>query len=100
LPCHIKLSREALRHLRALTANQRALVADAIRRQSPYQPSTETRNRKPLRTNPLADWELRVPDLRVYYVIREGDEPRVEIRAIGVKVRDRVYLGGEEADLP
>lgn len=48
--------------------------------------------------NPLARYELRIGDLRVYY---EVDERRrvVEIRAVGVKDRNRVLIGGEEVDL-
>ena len=57
-----------------------------------------TRNRKPLQSNPLARFELRIAELRVYYKV---DEERrvVEIRAVGIKDRDRVFIGGEEIDL-
>ncbi len=46
--------------------------------------------------NPLAGWELRVQALRVYYDV-EGNE--VLVRAVGVKRGNRVFVGGEEADL-
>jgi hypothetical protein len=35
----------------------------------PYKALEETRNRKPLRDNPLADWELRVGRFRVFYEV-------------------------------
>lgn len=57
-----------------------------------------TRNRKVLRANLLAPWELRIGDLRVYYEI-EDDPERVVVKAIGVKDRDRVRIGGEEVEL-
>ena len=59
----------------------------------------ETPNRKPLRPNPLALWELRIGDLRVYYDVEEDPEPQVAIVAIGIKRRNRVYIAGELYDL-
>ena len=57
----------------------------------------ETRNRKRLRANPIAPWELRVRDMRVLY---EVDEPGVvTVLAIGMKRGNRVYIGGEEIEL-
>ncbi|NEQ28697.1 MAG: addiction module toxin RelE [Microcoleus sp. SIO2G3] len=67
-----------------------------------YQPTTETRNRKPMRLNALAGWELRIANLRVYYDVVESDlESRqiVLVRAIGIKDRNKVFIGGEEVDL-
>jgi hypothetical protein len=43
-----------------LTARQRATVFDAVERQLADEPSKETRNRKPLKPNPVAPWELQV----------------------------------------
>jgi len=61
-------------------------------------PTVVTKNRKALRPNPLARFELRIGALRVYY---EVDEARrvVEIRAVGIKDRDQVIIGGGEIDL-
>ena len=59
----------------------------------------ETRNRKPLRPNPLASWELRIGDLRVYYDVEEDPEQQVNIVAIGMKRRNRVSIGGELYDI-
>ena len=64
-----------------------------------HQPTVETRNRKPMRPNPLAPWELRIGNLRVYYDVEEDPEPVVYIRAIGVKERDRVRIGKEVIEL-
>jgi hypothetical protein len=47
----------------------------------------------------LAEWELRVRNLRVYYDVWDVDDPFVLIVAVGVKIRDRVFVDGEEADL-
>ena len=59
----------------------------------------ETRNRKPMRPNPVAPWELRVREFRVYYDIVEQPEPLVTILAVGVKKRNRVRIGGKEFEL-
>lgn len=95
----IEYSPETVRHLRSLTARQRAIVFDAVDEQLAHQPTLETRNRKPMRPNPLAPWELRIGELRVYYDVEETPKPVVLIRAIGVKDRNRVLIGNEEIEL-
>jgi mRNA-degrading endonuclease RelE of RelBE toxin-antitoxin system len=59
---------------------------------------TLSRNRKSMRPNALAGWELRVGDIRVLYNVVEEDE-KVEIVAIGVKVRSKLLIDGEEVNL-
>jgi mRNA-degrading endonuclease RelE of RelBE toxin-antitoxin system len=99
LAYRLEFSPETEGHLRALTANQRSQVLSAIETQLAHQPAVETRNRKPMRPNVLATWELRVRNLRVYYVVNEEPEQVVSIRAIGIKVRNRVRIGDEEVEL-
>ena len=77
-------------HLRALTARQRSLD---------HQPWLETRNRKPMRPDPLAPWELRVEELRVYYDVTVEPEGIVTILAVGIKDRSRIIIDGEEVEL-
>ena len=95
----IEYSPEAEEHLRLLTARQQATVLDTVETQLGDQPKAETRNRKPMRPNPLAPWELRIGDLRVYYDVAEKPQPLVSIRAIGVKERNRVRIGREVIEL-
>ena len=95
----IEYSPETLEHFRTLTARQRATVLEAVDLQLAHQPTAETRNRKPMRPNPLAPWELRIGILRVYYDVEEAPEPRVLIRAVGIKERNRVRIGGKELEL-
>jgi mRNA-degrading endonuclease RelE of RelBE toxin-antitoxin system len=99
VPYQIQYSPEVEDHLRALTARQRAIVLDAVDEQLAHQPAVETRNRKAMRPNPLAPWELRIGVLRVYYEIEEVPERRVTVMAVGVKARNRVRIGGEEVEL-
>jgi mRNA-degrading endonuclease RelE of RelBE toxin-antitoxin system len=98
MPFRIVYGRETEQHLNSLTARQRATVMDAVDRQLSDQPVTPTRNRKPMRANPLASWELRVGNLRVYYDVNES-EATVNILAIGIKRRERVWIGGQEYKL-
>lgn len=86
-------------HLRSLTARQEAIVLDAIAQQLEHEPTRQTRNRKRLRPNPLANWELRVGNLRVYYRVATDPEPEVVVVAIAVKVGNRAWVGGEELKL-
>ena len=92
----IEYAPATLDHFRALSAMQRATVLAAADVQLWHEPTVETRNRKPMRPNPLAPWELRVGSLRIYYDVEPEPEPRVLIRAVGVKERNRVRIGGQE----
>ncbi|MCK6629060.1 MAG: hypothetical protein L6R45_28270 [Anaerolineae bacterium] len=83
MPYRIEYSREAIDHLRDLSARQRSIVFDAVDEQLLYEPTVETRNRKLMRPNPLAIYELRVGDLRVYYDVEDDPETAVVIRAVG-----------------
>jgi mRNA-degrading endonuclease RelE of RelBE toxin-antitoxin system len=51
-----------------------------------------------LRENPLADWELRVGEYRVFYDI-DDDPGIVMILAIGVKSHNALRIEGEEIQL-
>ena len=90
---------EALEHLAALDAGERSAVLDAVDRQLSHEPTTPTRNRKLLRANALAPWELRVGMLRVYFDVAGSPDFIVTVRAVGRKVRSQVLIGGEEVDL-
>ena len=82
-----------------MSARQQKMIVETVDEQLRFQPGVETRNRKPMRPNPLAPWELRVGSLRVYYDIAEAPEPIVSIRAVGVKRGSRVRIGKEEIQL-
>ncbi|NJL57697.1 addiction module toxin RelE [bacterium] len=63
-----------------------------------YEPTVPTRNRKEMRPNSTAVWELQIGNLRVYYDVDEEEEI-VDIRAIGVKEGNQVRIGGEIIEL-
>ena len=95
----VEYSPATAEHLEVLTARQRSIVFDAVEEHLRYQPGVETRNRKPMRPNPVAPWELRIGELRVYYEIGPEPENVVTILAVGVKDRNRVLIGGKEIEL-
>jgi mRNA-degrading endonuclease RelE of RelBE toxin-antitoxin system len=95
----IEYSPDAEEHLRFLTARQCAIVLDTVDEQLMHQPTVETRNRKPMRPNALAPWELRIGELRVYYDVEEAPEQMVYIRAVGIKEANRVRIAGEVIEL-
>ena len=94
MPYRIEFSPEAEAHLDRLTARQRSLVLDSVDRRLTHQPDAETRNRKRMQPNPIAEWELRLAHLRVYYDVETEPEPVVLIRAVGIKDRNVVRIGG------
>lgn len=74
-------------------------MLDTVERQLRYQPTVETRNRKPMRPNPVAPWELRIGALRVYYDVEDEPGPVVYILAVGIKERNKVKIGKEVISL-
>lgn len=92
---HIEYSPDTEEHFRVLTTRQQAIILDTVEEQLRYQPTVETRNRKPMRPNPIAPWELRIGTLRVYYDVENKPKRIVCIRAIGIKERNNVKIGKE-----
>ena len=84
------------RHMTFLTARQRTTILNAIERHLTHEPLVKTRNRKPLDPNDLAPWELRAGNLRAFYEVPERLPEVVMVLAVGVKVREKLYIAGEE----
>ena len=95
----IEFAESVREQLRSLPAQQRTLVLDSIERQLMHEPLLETRNRKALRPNPLAPWELRVGDLRVFYEVAEDQNDIVRILAVGQKRGNRLLIAGKEVKI-
>jgi mRNA-degrading endonuclease RelE of RelBE toxin-antitoxin system len=94
----VRFSEDAERHLRGLSARAQRIVVTAIEDQLTHQPTLPTRNRKLLRPNPLAAWELRVQEFRVLYNVEE-DAVRVLVVAIASKAGNKFIIEGEEYSL-
>jgi len=95
----IQFAKSAEEHFADLTARQQAIVLNAIKVQLRHEPTRETRNRKPLRPNPLAPWELRVGFLRVFYEVNALESNLVNILAIGIKKGNQLIVSGKEIHL-
>ena len=52
-----------------------------------------------MRPNPVAPWELRIDPLRGYYDVQVEPEQIVKIRAVGIKERNQIRIGGEVIEL-
>ena len=98
LAYRIAFSRNSLSHLQGFTAREQRIVRDALVQQLSYEPTVPTKNRKEMRPNLLAVWELRIGDFRVYYDV-EDEESIVDIRAIGVKEGNLIRIGTEIIEL-
>ncbi len=94
----IKFSARARGNLKGLRKRDQQVIVDAIEVRLGHEPGKPTRNRKLLEDNPLAPWELRVGGFRVFYDIDVGTAT-VVIVAVGHKVRNRLFIGGEEIEL-
>ena len=95
----IQFTESAEEHFAQLTGRQQAIVLTAVKVQLRHEPLRETRNRKQLRPNPFAPWELRVGSLRVFYEVDALQPDLINILAIGIKKGNRLLVAREEIDL-
>jgi mRNA-degrading endonuclease RelE of RelBE toxin-antitoxin system len=94
---------ETIEHLDAIEAKYHRLIAKTIDEQLSFAPEISVRNRKPLeQPAPYeATWELRFGPgnrFRVFYEV-DSVEQTVWVLAIGIKMGDRLLIGGEEFEL-
>jgi hypothetical protein len=99
-PFALLYSAEVKQHLCVIEAKYHSLIRLETEAQLSFEPDVETRNRKPLK-RPIAfgaEWELRFgPDnrFRVFYQVT-AEAREVRVLAVGVKERNRLFIGGEE----
>jgi mRNA-degrading endonuclease RelE of RelBE toxin-antitoxin system len=91
---------EAIEHLDGIERKYHRLLERKIREQLTHTPTKETRNRKSMeQPAPFgAAWELRCGPhnrFRVFYDV-DADSGTVSVLAVGVKDRDRLFIGGQE----
>lgn len=94
----VELTEEAKADLDEYTAFERKMLTGEIRVQLGDQPLVETKNRKKLRENPVAPWELRAGRHRVFYEVDESSQ-RVTIIAVGHKEHHLLLIRGREVKL-
>jgi mRNA-degrading endonuclease RelE of RelBE toxin-antitoxin system len=91
------------KHLKAIEPKYYSLIRGEIESQLEFEPTVETRNRKPLRrpADIEGEWELRIGHdnrFRVFYSV-DVERHEVLILAIGVKEGNRLFIGGEEVKI-
>ncbi len=94
----IEFTAEAADDLRNMRKFDQRQIMDVIQEQLYHQPAIQTRNRKQLRPNALAEWELRIDRFRVFYDVDEDDQ-LVKIVSIGEKRGNVLFIRGEEFQL-
>jgi mRNA-degrading endonuclease RelE of RelBE toxin-antitoxin system len=95
----IEFAESVKAQLKSLSARERVIVIESIEEQLVYEPLMETRNRKLMRPNSLASWELRIGDLRVFYEVTADEPEVVHILAVGRKEGNRLFIAGQEVKL-
>ena len=78
-------------------AEQRRILAE-LESQLIYEPAVETRNRKRLRPNQLAEWELRLDRFRMFFDMDE-ENLLIQVQAVGYKRGSRLFIQGKEYEL-
>lgn len=91
----ITITEEGETQLRSLAAREQRIVEAGILARLVDQPLTLTKAVKPLRPNPLAQFELRVESFRVLYNVDEANQ-EVVILVVGQKVGHKLIVAGEE----
>jgi len=94
----IEFTPEAVEDLKALRKFEQEEVVDGIESQLRHEPTVETRNRKKLRPNNVAAWELRIGRFRVFYNVDQAVRI-VSIEAVGFKVGNLLFVRGKRKDL-
>ena len=92
-------SPEAVDHLSALQKTDQVKVVNEVEEQLSQQPTLATRRRKLLRPNPIAPWQLRLGDIRVFYSVQDEPDQIVTIKAIGKKIHNELWIGAERVQL-
>ena len=94
----IEFTPEALDDLQLFRKPEQKQIIEGIEVQLKHEPQVETRNRKMLRPNEVAEWELRLGKYRVFYNVHD-QVMIVSIGAVGFKIGNLLFIRGEERTL-
>jgi mRNA-degrading endonuclease RelE of RelBE toxin-antitoxin system len=87
----IQFTESALEDIAWFRGRDRQIIFDGIQQQVAHEPVTETRNRKKLRPNKTAEWEVRIEGFRVFYDA-DADQETVDVKVVGQKVGSKVCV--------
>src|SRR5438477_10789890 len=94
----IKFTEQAIADLKLLKKAERRFIMTELETDLIREPNVETRNRKKLRPNQLAEWELRIGNFRIFYDVDQGNG-LIKIHTIGYKEGSRLIIQGKEYKL-
>jgi mRNA-degrading endonuclease RelE of RelBE toxin-antitoxin system len=94
----IEFTPESLEDISWFKKFEQQTIFTEIKAQLSHQPSVETRNRKRLRSNDVAEWELRIDTIRVFYDVFEQVRI-VKVEAVGRKDGNKLWIRGKEYKL-
>ena len=89
----LKLTLEAVEDLRFFSKADRKWVVNETEKQLAHEPAVETRNRKRLRPNKVAEWELRIDRFRVFYDV-DSENRLIKVRTVAYKEGNALYVRG------
>lgn len=93
----IQFTTESEIDLDAFTARERRIIIDGIKAHLVHDADQPSRRRKQLRPNPIAPWELRIENYRVFYELK--DAQTVTIIATGYKSHNELYIRGQKVEI-
>ncbi len=94
----IEFTPEAFEDLKSFRKFEQNEIIEGLETQLRYEATVETRNRKKLRPNEVAEWELRIGQFRVFYNVEE-EVLIVSIEAVGFKIGNLLFIRGEKREL-
>ncbi len=95
MPFLVTMTDDAERHFLTLSVREQRILQEAICSRLIQEPTKESRAIKRLRPNSIADFELRVGDLRVLYVVDSANQ-EVIIGVVGEKRGNKLCVEGKE----
>lgn len=95
MPFLVTMTDTAERQFLALAVRDQRILQEAIRGRLVHEPTKESRAIKRLRPNSIAEFELRVGDLRVMYAV-DSTNQEVIIGVVGEKRGNQLFVEGRE----
>ena len=90
----IEFTPDASEHFRGFPKRNQQTILESVYQHLVHEPLVESKKRKPLQDSHLAEWELRIGDIRVFYDVKPDDR-LVLVVAIGEKTHNILRIAGE-----
>ena len=94
----IEITEDAKIDLSFFKVHERKTILRSVKEKLSYEPLKETKNRKKLRNNPVAPWELRIGSYRVFYEV-DNNSVKVIIISVGNKEHNILFIRGKRVKI-